>query len=240
MTSLPGVTRVRESPARAWHLVTGLISLVSLLVQLVMIVQGVNVLVDDSTGLPAVGVATRVLRFFSYFTVQSNLLVIVTTLLLARDAQRDGRWFRVARIAGLVGITVTFVVYLVALRPILDLSGLAAVTDVGFHIVTPVLAVAGWVLFGPRPRFDRSVLLTSLAWPALWLAYSLVHGAVSGWYPYPFVDVVAIGYAAVLRNAALVLVLLLAVGACFVLGDRRLRPTGPMDPSRPRAQVRTD
>jgi len=226
MTSPSGTTTRRPSVARAWHAVTASISLVSLLVQFVLIVRGVNVLVDDTTGLPAA--ATRVLRFFSYFTVQSNVIVIVTTGMLTRDPERDGRWFRVARIAGLIGILVTFVVYLQALRPLLDLSGVAAVTDAGFHIVTPVLAVVGWVIFGPRPRFDRSTLLWSLVWPGVYFVYSLIHGAITGWYPYPFVDVVKIGYPLAMRNLAVVIVLLLAVGAVYVWLDRRLHRTSPI------------
>ena len=228
MTPPSGTTVRRTGAARAWHAVTASISLVSLLVQFVLIVRGVNVLVDDTTGLPAAATATRVLRFFSYFTVQSNVIVIVTTGMLARDPERDGRWFRVARIAGLIGILVTFVVYLQALRPLLDLSGVAAVTDAGFHIVTPVLAVVGWVIFGPRPRFDRSTLLWSLVWPGVYFVYSLIHGAITGWYPYPFVDVAKIGYPLAMRNLAVVIVLLLAVGAVYVWLDRRLHRTSPI------------
>ncbi len=225
MTSPSGSTVRRTGAARAWHALTALISLVSLLIQFILIVKGTNVLVDDTTGLPAVNTATRVLRFFSYFTVQSNVIVIVTTLMLARDPVRDGRWFRVVRIAGLIGILVTFVVYLVALRPILDLSGLAAVTDAGFHIVTPVLAVVGWVIFGPRPRFDQWTLAWSLVWPGLYFVYSLIHGAITDWYPYPFVDVTKLGYPRALGNLVVVVVLLLAVGAVYVWLDRRLHRT---------------
>ncbi len=212
---------------RTWHLVAGLVSLGSLLVQFVLIVKGVNVLVDDATGLPSANAATRVLRFFSYFTVQANVIIIVTELMLAMNPRRTGRWFDVARIAGLVGITVTFVVYLVALRPILDLSGLAAVTDAGFHIVAPVMAVVGWVAFGPRAVFAWRTLWTSLAWPAAYFVYSLIHGALTGWYPYPFVDVTQIGYPAAMRNLAVVIVLLVAVGATFVWLDRRLPRSAP-------------
>lgn len=231
MTATSGTTTPHVGAARSWHLVTALISFLSLLVQFVLIVRGVNVLVDDATGRPAADVATRVLRFFSYFTVQSNVLVIVTETMLALHPERDGRWFRVLRIAGLIGITVTFIVYLVALRPILDLSGLAAVTDVGFHVATPILAVAGWVLFGPRPRFERRTLLLSLSWPGLYFVYSLIHGGITDWYPYPFVDVTKIGYGSTLLNTGVVLVLLLAIGSVFVWLDGRLRRTSA--PQRP-------
>jgi hypothetical protein len=50
-----------------------------------------------------------------------------------------------------------------------------------------------------------------------------VHGAVSHWYPYPFVDAASQGYARVLFNALLVTAVLGAVGLLYGLGDRALR-----------------
>ncbi len=204
------------------HLVTALVSAVSLVIQLGLIVAGVNVLLDDD-GAPAVALGERLVRFISYFTVQSNVLVVAACTMLAIDPERDGARFRVLRIASLVGITVTFVVYLVALRPILDLHGLSVVTDAGLHIVTPLLAIGGWLVLGPRPRLALRTILWSLLWPGAYVVYSLVRGAVTGWYPYPFVDVTQLGYPVALRNLALIVVLMLAVGAVYLLLDRRLR-----------------
>jgi hypothetical protein len=62
----------------------------------------------------------------------------------------------------------------------------------------------------------------ALAWPIAWFAYTLVHGAVGGWYPYPFVDVGVLGYAVVARNCAVVTVLLLGVAGAYLWGDHRL------------------
>ena len=65
----------------------------------------------------------------------------------------------------------------------------------------------------------------AFAWPLAWVAYTFVRGAVTGWYPYPFLDVSEVGYGPAL----------LAVGGVLVLGvlillllrrlDRRLAPT---------------
>jgi hypothetical protein len=52
----------------------------------------------------------------------------------------------------------------------------------------PVLAVTGWLIFGPRPRVTLRVVLLSLIWPAAWLGYTLVRGGLTGWYPYPFLN----------------------------------------------------
>lgn len=215
-------TRLTRVP-RPWHALTALVSSLSLVIQLVLVLRGVNVLADESGQIAGAGV--RVLRFFSYFTVQSNILVIITSVALAAAAQRDGKVWRVLRLDALVGITVTLIVYHFALRPILDLHGIAAVTDIGFHYVTPILAIIGWLVFGPRRRIDRKTIAWALLWPALYFGYSLVHGAISGWYPYPFVDVGVIGYLVALRNVVLVCVLLAAIGALYVYGDRKLPVT---------------
>ncbi|PRZ42882.1 hypothetical protein CLV47_104230 [Antricoccus suffuscus] len=220
---MPATSSRLDRIARPWHLLTALVSALSLIVQVVLVIRGVNVLADESGQIAPVGI--RILRFFSYFTVQSNILVIITCLALAAAPQRDGKVWRVLRIDALVGITVTLIVYHFALRPILDLHGISAVTDIGFHYVTPLLAIIGWMLFGPRHRIDRDTVAWSLLWPALYFAYSLIHGAISDWYPYPFVDVGVIGYLVALRNVVLVCILLAAIGALYVYGDRKLPVT---------------
>ena len=88
------------------------------------------------------------------------------------------------------------------LRPILDLHGADRWTDKLLHVAVPLLAVIGWVAFGPRDRVRRSDLLPSLAFPVLWLAYTLVRGAVTGFYPYPFVDAAGLGLACGSRSTA--------------------------------------
>lgn len=210
--------------SRLWYGATAAVSLASLLVQLVLVVSGVDVLVDETGNAPATW--QRVLRFFSYFTVQSNLLVIATSATLALRPQRDGRIWRVLRLDGLVGITVTLIVYHFLLAPILDLHGINAVTDVGFHYVTPILAITGWLLFGPRRRITGGVLAAMLIWPVLWFGYTLAHGAIAGWYPYPFIDAAALGHAAALTNAGLITLLLLGIAGLFLAGDRLLPRTG--------------
>ncbi|MDQ6899553.1 MAG: Pr6Pr family membrane protein, partial [Candidatus Dormibacteraeota bacterium] len=62
----------------------------------------------------------------------------------------------------------------------------------------------------------------SLLFPALWIAFTLIRGALINFYPYPFIDVDALGYGRVIFNAFWVLLLLLAVAAGAYALDRRL------------------
>lgn len=170
--------------ARVFHGVTAVVAVVAVVLQLVLVVQGGRVL--DETDQPALGI--RLARFIAYFTIQSNILVAITAAQLARDPARDGSWWRVVRLAAVVGITVTGVVHFLLLRPLLDLDGADYVADKMLHMVVPALAFAGWAIFGPRPRIDWREIRLAILWPLAWLAETLVVGGLSGWYPYPFLD----------------------------------------------------
>ena len=192
----------------------------ALVLQLVLVIQGGRVL-DESEPVPLVD---RLWRLVSYFTIQSNILVAVGTVLLARAPTRDGAAFRAVRLAGVVGITVTGVVHFFLLRPLLDLEGADYVADKLLHMVVPALAIIGWALFGPRPRVDRSAQAWSVAWPLAYLGYVLVVGAISGWYPYPFLDVDDKGWAHVLGSSVGITVVVVAFIAAASAVDRRVKP----------------
>jgi hypothetical protein len=210
----------RRTWGASWQALTFVVIALSMMTQLVLVIRGEGVLVD------AVGrsapTAERVLRFFSYFTIQSNLLAAGTALTLIANPDRDGRTWRVVRVSAIIGMTVTFVVYMIALRPIVHLTGIAKLTDIGFHYVAPVMTVAGWLAFGPWPRIDTDSLVRHLAWPVSYLIYILVLGAISGWYPYPFIEVPKLGLSRALLNSLIVTLLLLAVGTACKLLDTRL------------------
>ena len=211
--------------ARVWHGLVAFLVLAALVVQVVIAVKASASPPGHAVGtLAGTSFAGRLLRVASFFTIQSNVLVGVTSAQLAMRPGRDGAVWRVARLDGLVGITVTGIVYSTVLAKIHEPKGWEQVSsNFAFHYAVPVLAVLGWLLFGPRPRVDAAVLRWSLLWPVLWFAYTLLHGRISTWYPYPFVDVTSHGYGRVLVNALLVTAVLGAVSLAFALGDAKLR-----------------
>jgi hypothetical protein len=214
---------VRPTTARAVHGVVAVVTAVAVLWQLALIVNGEAVL--NETARP--DLAVRLARFVSYFTILSNLLVLGCSVVLARDPQHDGRRWRLVRMATMVGITVTGVVHWFLLRPLLDLSGGSYVVDKLLHVVVPVLALVAWVVAGPRGQAARPQVLGALAWPLLWGALTLVRGSVTGWWPYPFIDVDELGWGRVLLNLLGVAVLFGACGFAFVAADRTLARRSP-------------
>jgi hypothetical protein len=113
------------------------------------------------------------------------------------------------------------------LRPLLDLGGWDLVEDRLLHIAVPVLALVGWVVFGPRGRAERRDLVPFLVLPVAWLVYTVVRGELVEWYPYPFVDVNEHGYGVVLLNCAAIAAAMVAAALGAIALDRRLaRPVG--------------
>jgi hypothetical protein len=200
---------------RSWAGLTALIVAVGIVVQLVVTANGTEGFFPDNPD--------RVFNVFAYFTIQSNLLLGGTTLMLALQPDRpQGTLFRTLRLNGVLCIAVTGIVYHVALASLDDLTGWAAVTNFLLHTAAPVVGVLGWLLFGPRGRTDSRIVAWSIVFPLLWLVFTLVRGELVGFYPYPFVDVAEHGYPRVVLNCLLVAVLFLALAAGATYLDRRL------------------
>ena len=165
----------------------------------------------------------RVFNVFAYFTIQSNLLLGGTCLLLAVDPERwQTMLFRTLRLNGVLCIAVTGIVYHLVLAGSDHLSGAGAFANLVVHSITPLLGVLGWLFFGPRGQTDRRVVGWSIVYPLLWLAFTLIRGEGTGFYPYPFVDVSEHGYGTVLLNCLFVALLFLALAFGAALLDRRI------------------
>ncbi len=204
--------------SRIWHGVTAVVAAFGLVVQLLLVVRGDSVLVAESPP----GLAERLLRFVSYFTIQANTLVLLATLGLARNPQRDGQLWRVLRFDAVLGIAVTGIVHWFFLRPLLNLTGWSYAVDKLLHVVVPLLGVVGWLIFGPRPRVTRRVILLALIWPFAWLVVTLIMGGLRGWYPYPFLDIDQVGGGTVAIASLGIAALIFAGSALLWLGDRKL------------------
>lgn len=231
--------------ARVWNATIAVLVLAALLLQLWIAVRVSATPPAHAVGtLAGAPVANRVLRVLSFFTVQSNIISAVTSAQLARDPDRDGRSWRAVRLASLFGITVTGIVYATVLAKVHEPNGWQETfTNDVFHYIVPIMMIVGWVLFGPRPRIEARTIGLAILWPVIWVVYTLIHGAITSWYPYPFVNVLIHGYALVFVNAVLVVVVLLVVTAVFWMGDRRLPPplrASSLPTNIPRNQPRSD
>ena len=174
----------------------------------------------NESGLP--GAPGRVLDFFAYFTVLSNILVTVVMAMLWRNPDRSSALFKILRMDALIMITVTGLVYWGVLAGGVQLQGLEHVTNTVEHTLVPVATVGVFLVFGPRGQFRVTTVFAALVLPIAWALLTLVRGATISAYPYGFVNVAQYGYGSVLLNIAGVAVLGIVIGFVFFGLDRLL------------------
>ena len=145
-------------------------------------------------------------NFFSYFTIQSNLIAIVALLWAAANWQGSYTprldFFRGAATTYL---TITFIVFALLLADT-DVDTAIVWVDRVLHRLLPVVVLVDWLIDPPVRRIEFRQSLKWLTYPLAWVAYTMIRGTIVGWYPYPFLDPANGGYAAVLGYSAAIFI----------------------------------
>jgi hypothetical protein len=169
------------------------------------------------------------LHYFSYFTIDSNLLAAALFLILAVRRGQRSAGFEMARGVGVICMTVTGIVFSVLLSGTDVDTAIPWVNDV-VHSVMPIVVAVDWLLDPPRMQLTYRQGLRWVIYPAIWLAYTLVKGPIVDKYPYPFLDPANGGYGTVAIYvvgilAVMALVCLAAVWVANAAGRRGQEPT---------------
>jgi hypothetical protein len=204
-----------STPARIAATVVALVSALAVVLQYALI------LVAPDNG----GALAATVRFFSYFTILSNLGVIAVC---GAAALRRGAWWQSPRARGAVALAigVTGLVYVAVLVALWQPQGLQWWVDNALHRVVPVLYVAWWALGVTHGRLGWRDALWWLLFPLGYVAWVFVRGRVAHEYPYPFLDLALHGVDGVVGNALLVTLVFVVVGTLLVWVDRLLGRRG--------------
>ncbi len=168
---------------------------------------------------------TRSINFFSYFTILTNILAaLALTLPWLAPQSALGKFFARPTVRTAIAayiIIVMAIVYFV-LRHLTTFQGWNLAADLLLHYVMPVLFVIDWLFLVPKQTLRLKDTIFWLAFPVIYLAWTFIHGAFSGFYPYPFLNGAELGNARVLLNEAGLLVIFLVLGFVLVSGGRLL------------------
>lgn len=166
-----------------------------------------------------VAASYNILNFFSYFTNLSNIFAAVILLLcvfLKSSGSQD-----IARYVSTVNMTVVGLVFAVLLRNV-DLGSLLPWVNFALHYVMPVAIVLDWVVNPPTIRLKPRQVFFALAFPIIYLLYVIIRGAITGWYPYPFLNPAKVGGNGVVAaySLALAATVTLFSWVFFAVGNR--------------------
>ena len=165
-----------------------------------------------------VAAGASLVNFFSFFTIQSNIIgvVAVSTAALVRANVRGSLWLSQLRGSATLYMGVTGMIFS------LLLSGADVQTPIPWvnsvlHYIFPLFIVVDWLIDrSVRPLTLRQGLIF-LAYPIAYLVYTLIRGPVADWYPHPFLDPRTNGYGfvAVMSLFVAVVALLLVWLLCW-------------------------
>ena len=169
------------------------------------------------------GVFGGLVMYFSFFTILTNFLValaLTASLLRVRSSvaeffTRPGVNTGIAASIALVGIA-----YALLLQHLWHPEGLQLVADMLLHYVMPLLFLVYWWVAVPRGDVRWTSVFTWMLYPVLYFVYAMTRGALSGVYPYPFINAAELGYEQALANALGVLVGFIALALLLVTVER--------------------
>jgi hypothetical protein len=163
--------------------------------------------------------------YFGFFTILGNYLVALAFL---APLIRPGNVFERPGVRTAIGIyiLVVGVIFFFLLRNVYRPTGLDWWLNISLHYLMPPIYLADWVLFVDKRGLRLAQVPYWLIFPLGYAFYVLIHGAVSGYYPYPFLDVSQFGYGQVLLNMAGLTAMFGILGVVFVLLGRRVGNPG--------------
>lgn len=178
------------------------------------------IILNSTTSIPE-----TIIRFFSFYTILTNIVVALCfTILLLKPKSGWGKVFSRGQTLTAIAIYITVValVYNLVLRFLWAPTGLKRMVDELLHVAIPLFFVVYWAIFVPKTGLQWKNVLPWMIYPLVYLVYILIHGAFSGFYPYPFVNVSALGYSNVLLNSGGLFFAFILLSLLFVAIGRRM------------------
>ena len=188
---------------------------------LMAIVTWIGLIVQFGTSTATMGsfpAATWHLLLF--FTITTNLGVAVTFTGVALGKPGFGSPLLLG--GATLSIVLVGVIYSLLLAGTIVLTGGDKIANVFMHYAVPILTPIFWLIYAPKGGLQAQSPLIWSVYPLAYLAYALVRGGLEGQYPYGFLDVGKIGWAATASNAAAIAAGFLLAGYLMLWLDRRL------------------
>jgi hypothetical protein len=111
----------------------------------------------------------RFLLFTTEYQIWPTALIAITTAMLARRLDRPSAAFRVARYTALVAV-----VFPAGFAWSWQCLGYGSLPTSLMVVVASILALAGWLIFGPRRQLSARAMWATLTGPFAWLLYALL------------------------------------------------------------------
>lgn len=169
-------------------------------------------------------------EFWNLFTNQSNLIAGIVLILggLVFARYRNPAWWDVIRGVAVISILVTGIVYATLLGGVYNPFTTDEHTwaSSAMHQLIPLVMLLDIIIVPLAPRTPRWTVVFYIIYPLAYLAWSLIRGSDTGWYPYDFVNPneYGNGYVGVITTCGALLVVFVIIGLA-IIGYSHVRRT---------------
>ncbi len=188
--------------------------IIALLAWLAVVLQLYLIITNRIASLPE-----TIIRFFSFYTILTNILVAIHFSYRAWGKQgKFASFFTRPSTATAITVYITIVglIYNVILRLTWQPTGLQLVVDELLHTLIPLLCIVYWWLYDRTSAIPWKSFLTWLWYPGAYFVFIILRGMPSGYYPYPFINVQELGYEKTLVNDVVILLVFVMASMLFI------------------------
>ena len=164
--------------------------------------------------------------YLSFFTILTNILVACClTFIIFFKGTGISKFFSKAstQTAIAVYILVVGLVYNISLRGLTHPVGLDRVADELLHVASPLLFLCFWIFFVKKAGLDYKDAVKWLIYPLLYVLLIVVRGYIINAYPYPFINVVNLGYPKALLNTGIILLIMWVLSLLFIFIGKKMK-----------------
>ncbi len=162
-------------------------------------------------------------HYFSFFTNWTNILLVLIYLDLFFG------WTKlsspVSCTKGLTSIIMVMIVYHLLLSATHHPQGIDVITNIIKHYITPVLFTLFWFTSKHIGALKWSDLYKFILFPMAFLVFTYVKAAITGEYPYDFLNYSLNGFSGVAPIIAAIVILILFLGSLAIIYDNKVSDT---------------
>ncbi len=161
-----------------------------------------------------------VIHYFSFFTILTNLIVaICSTILLAANKASVlySFFFKTTTLTAIVVyILIVGIIFNVMLRPVIHMNGMQEISSDLLHVASPLLFLIFWIIFVPKENMKRRYAFIWLIYPVIYIICTIIHGLITGFYPYPFININKLGFGKAIFNGLIILLSFFILSLLFI------------------------
>ncbi|MDY3208301.1 Pr6Pr family membrane protein [Clostridium baratii] len=171
----------------------------------------------------------RVVRYFSYFTEYSNILVMLWFLNKSFFYERI-KFLNKESVRGALTlyIIVAGIVFFLVLNKAWNQEGIAKLQSYILHGFAPITFILDWIIFDEKGNYKYKDIKLWIVFPIVYLFVALFIGKIIGVYPYPFLDLNKISILEFLNYLVYLVIAFIGLALIIVTVDKLLYKFGSL------------